>query len=246
MKRIGLFIIPYALFTVLLVICPLVTLGLNAFIDADGSFTLRHFAALGQKEVIFTFLYSFAVAMRVTVVSLILCYPAAYFLSRRKLGFSEHLVLFFILPMGVNMLLYSFSTIACLDILHIPAGRLALYIGMVINSLPFMLQPLYNCMSQIGNQYEEASSDLGAGRLMTFVRVIIPMSMPGIVSGVSMVLFPALSTFAVSELFTMNKVRLFGSVIESAFNTGLIGYGSAMSVLMLALVLTTQTLQRKK
>lgn len=246
MKRLGLFIIPYAVFSILLVICPLVTIGVNAFLDENGSFTLENFANLGSPEVRLTLLYSFAVAIRVTVLCLLLCYPAAYFLSRKKLGFSQQISLLFILPMGINMLLYTFSTVAVLDFLKIPPGRFALIIGLIINSMPFMMQPLYNCLSKIGSQYEEASADLGAGRLMTFFRVTVPLSMPGIISGVSMVLFPSLSTFAISELLTMNKVRLFGSVIESAFSSGLIGYGSAMSILMLALILLTQLLDRRK
>ena len=102
MKRLGLFIIPYAVFSILLVICPLVTIGVNAFLDENGSFTLENFANLGSPEVRLTLLYSFAVAIRVTVLCLLLCYPAAYFLSRKKLGFSQQISLLFILPMGIN------------------------------------------------------------------------------------------------------------------------------------------------
>ena len=240
MNRLGRFIFPYAIFMVLMVVVPLLILGGKVFWDAEGHFTLEYIKYLGSQEVRNTFLFSFGVALRTTVLCLLLAYPAGYFISRRKFGISEQILLFMILPMAVNMLLYTFSMLAVFDIAGIPLGNWALYIGLVTNYLPFVIQPIANCLKQIDESYEEASADLGAGRVTTFLRVILPLSMPGIVGGVSMVLLPSLSSFAISELLTMNKVRLFGSIIENSFNIGMIGYGAVMALMMFALIIVTE------
>ena len=240
MDRLGRFIFPYAIFMAVMVVVPLLILGGKVFWDPEGHFTLEYIKYLGTQEVRNTFLFSFGVAIRTTVLCLLLAYPAGYFISRRRFGFPEQILLFMLLPMAVNMLLYTFSRLALFDIAGIPLGNVTLYIGLVANYLPFVIQPIANCLKQVDESYEEASADLGASRAATFFRVILPLSMPGIVGGVSMVLLPSLSSFAISELLTMNKVRLFGSIIESSFNRGMIGNGAVMALMMFALIIVTE------
>lgn len=245
MKKNGRLIYPYAIFSIMLVIVPTLLLLVNAFYDQQGYFTWNNIEALAKEEVVNVFLYSFAIAIRVTVICIILSYPAAYFLSRKRLGFPGQMILFFLLPMGVNMLLNTFSMVAVIDILRIPRGGTALCLGLVYDFLPFMIQPIYNSMCQLDDSLIEASRDLGAGKLRTFFTVIVPISAPGVISGTMMVLLPAVSTFSVSELITMNNIKLFGSVIENSINRGMIGYGAALSLVMMLIIVTTELIVKK-
>lgn len=142
----------------------------------------------------------------------------------------------FILPMWVNILIRTLATVALFDFLDMPLGEGALIFGMIYNFLPFMLYPIYNTLQKMDKSLVEAAQDLGATPSQVFWKVILPLSMPGIMSGVIMVFMPTISTFAIAELLTMNNIKLFGSTIQENINNGMWNYGAALSLIMLLLM----------
>lgn len=228
--------IPYILFMVLLVVVPLFLVGYYALVDENG-FTWRYFEKFFlQPDAINTFIYSIGIAMITTIVCIVLGYPAAYFMANRKFGTPAMMAMLFILPMWINVLLRTLATVALFDFLNLPLGEGALIFGMVYNFLPFMIYPIYNTLQKMDPQLIEAASDLGARPHRVFLDVVLPLSMPGVYSGIVMVFMPTLSTFAISELLTMNNIKLFGSVIQENINAGLLNYGAALSLIMLIII----------
>ena len=229
---------PYALFLLLFVVLPLILIGVYAFMDTDNDFTIANFVKfVEQPEAIKTFIYSVAVAIVTTFFCILLGYPAAYILSNKELNRSKTMVLLFILPMWVNILIRTLATVSLFDITGIPLGEGALLFGLTYDFLPFMIYPIYNTMMKIDKNLIEAAQDLGANRKRVFLKVIFPLSMPGIVSGIMMVFLPTISTFAISELLTMNDIRLFGSIIqENIMLSDTMNYGAALSLLMLLII----------
>ena len=142
----------------------------------------------------------------------------------------------FILPMWINVLLRTLATVALFDFAHLPLGEGALVFGMVYNFLPFMVYPIYNTMLKMDGSLIEAAQDLGASPRKVFTEVFLPLSMPGVYSGIVMVFMPTISTFALAELLTMNNVKLFGTLIQENINAGLLGYGAALSLIVLILI----------
>jgi spermidine/putrescine transport system permease protein len=230
--------IPYAVFLVLFVLLPLVLIGVYAFMDNDGGFTIANFVQfVEQPEAFNTFIYSVAVAIVTTFFTILLGYPAAYILSNKEFNRSKTMVLLFILPMWVNVLIRTLATVSLFDITGIPLGEGALLFGLTYDFLPFMIYPIYNTMMKIDKSLIEAAQDLGANQLRVFLKVILPLSIPGVVSGIMMVFLPTISTFAISELLTMNDIRLFGSIIqENIMLSDTMNYGAALSLLMLLII----------
>ena len=142
----------------------------------------------------------------------------------------------FILPMWINVLVRTLATVALFDFLRLPLGEGALIFGMVYNFLPFMIYPIYNVLQKMDHSLIEAAEDLGATPRQVFTRVVFPLSMPGIISGVMMVFMPTISTFAISELLTMNNIKLFGTTIQENINNGMWHYGAALSLIMLIII----------
>jgi spermidine/putrescine transport system permease protein len=142
----------------------------------------------------------------------------------------------FILPMWINVLVRTLATGALFDFLRLPLGEGALIFGMVYNFLPFMIYPIYNVLQKMDHSLIEAAEDLGATPRQVFTRVVFPLSMPGIVSGIMMVFMPTISTFAISELLTMNNIKLFGTTIQENINNGMWHYGAALSLIMLIII----------
>ena len=232
--------LPYLIFLIIFVVVPLVLIFLYAFQDADGNFTLSNFAKfISSPEAANTFVYSIGVAIVTTVLCILLGYPAAYILSNSELCRSKVMVVLFILPMWINILVRTLATVALFDFLRLPLGEGALIFGMVYNFLPFMIYPIYNVMQKMDHSYIEAAQDLGAGPLTVFKKVVVPLSMPGVISGVMMVFMPTISTFAIAELLTMNNIKLFGTTIQENINNGLWNYGAALSLIMLVLIFAT-------
>ena len=120
--------------------------------------------------------------------------------------------------------------------MKLPLDEGALIFGMVYNFLPFMIYPIYNTMQKMDKSLIEAAQDLGANRYRVFRDVIMPLSVPGVYSGIVMVFMPTISTFAVSELLTMNKIKLFGTTIQENINAGMLNYGAALSLIMLIII----------
>ena len=229
--------IPYFIFLVIFVVVPLALIFLYAFQDADGNFTLSNFGKfISSPEAANTFVYSIGVAIVTTVLCILLGYPAAYILSNSELCRSKVMVVLFILPMWINILVRTLATVALFDFLSLPLGEGALIFGMVYNFLPFMIYPIYNVMQKMDHSYIEAAQDLGASPMTVFRKVVVPLSMPGVISGVMMVFMPTISTFAIAELLTMNNIKLFGTTIQENINNGMWEYGAALSLIMLIII----------
>ncbi|MBQ5594169.1 MAG: ABC transporter permease [Alistipes sp.] len=229
--------LPYVIFMAIFVVMPLVLIMIYAFQSKDGSFSMENFHRfINQPEAANTFIYSIGIALITTIICLVLGYPAAYILSRMKLSTARLVVMLFILPMWINLLVRTLATVALFDFLRLPLGEGALIFGMVYNFLPFMIYPIYNVLQKMDGSLIEAAEDLGATPRQVFTRVVFPLSTPGIVSGIMMVFMPTISTFAISELLTMNNIKLFGTTIQENINNGMWHYGAALSLIMLIII----------
>lgn len=229
--------IPYAIFLVLFVVVPLVLIMVYAFQAKDGGFSLENFQKfINQPEAANTFIYSIGIALITTIICIILGYPAAYILSRINSSTARVVVMLFILPMWINVLVRTLATVALFDFLRLPLGEGALIFGMVYNFIPFMIYPIYNVLQKMDHSLIEAAEDLGATPRQVFTRVVFPLSMPGVVSGIMMVFMPTISTFAIAELLTMNNIKLFGTTIQENINNGMWHYGAALSLIMLIII----------
>ena len=191
---------------------------------------------INQPEAANTFIYSIGIALITTLLCLLLGYPAAYILSRLKPSNASLVVMLFILPMWINVLVRTLATVALFDFLRLPLGEGALIFGMVYNFLPFMIYPIYNVLQKMDVSLIEAAEDLGATPRQVFTRVVFPLSVPGIVSGIMMVFMPTISTFAIAELLTMNNIKLFGTTVQENIYNGMWNYGAALSLIMLLLI----------
>ena len=232
--------IPYFIFLLIFVVLPLVLIFIYAFQDAEGNFTLRNFTKfITHAEAANTFVYSIGVAIITTILCILLGYPAAYILSNNELCRSKVMDVLFILPMWINILVRTLATVALFDFMRLPLGEGALIFGMVYNFLPFMIYPIYNTMQKMDHSYIEAAQDLGASPMKVFTKVMLPLSMPGVMSGIMMVFMPTISTFAIAELLTMNNIKLFGTTIQENINNGMWNYGAALSLIMLVIIFTT-------
>jgi spermidine/putrescine transport system permease protein len=136
--------------------------------------------------------------------------------------------------------------VALFDFIRVPLGQGALIFGMVYNFLPFMIYPIYNTMAKMDHSYIEAAQDLGANPVTVFRKVVIPLSMPGVMSGIMMVFMPTISTFAIAELLTMNTIKLFGTTIQENINNGMWNYGAVLSLIMLVFILAMEVFSDKK
>ena len=239
--------VPYALFLLVFVIVPLLLIVLYAFTDEGGAFTLANFRKfMMHPEAMNTFVYSIGIAVITTLVCLLLGYPAAYILSQKQFNTSRTMVVLFILPMWVNILIRTLATVALFDFLNLPLGEGALVFGMVYNFLPFMVLPIYNVLVKIDDNTINAARDLGAGTAQTFWYVMLPLSIPGIVSGITMVFVPALTTFVISNLLGGSKILLIGNVIEQEFTKGNNwNLGSGISLVMMIFILISMALIAK-
>ena len=233
--------IPYFIFLVLYVALPLLLVAMYAFQDNYGHFTFANISRMfTDTDAMSTFVVSLEVALENTLICLLLGYPAAFILSRKDLNKSAVTVILFILPMWINALMRTLATADLFGVLGFRLGKGTLLFGMVYDYLPFMIYPIYNVLLKMDNSYAEAASDLGATPVQVFTKVTLPLSMPGILSGVMMVFMPTVSTFAISEFLTNNKIKLFGTIIQENINSSMWNYGAALSFFMLIIIgLTT-------
>lgn len=229
--------LPYAIFLGIMVVVPMLLIIIYAFMGKDGGFSLENFERfINQPEAANTFIYSIGIALITTIICIVLGYPAAYILSRLNASLAKVVVLLFIIPMWVNVLVRTLATVALFDFMSLPLGEGALIFGMVYNFLPFMVYPIYNVLQKMDHSLIEAAEDLGATPRQVFLRVVFPLSTPGIVSGIMMVFMPTISTFAIAELLTMNNIKLFGTTIQENINNGMWEYGAALSFIMLIII----------
>jgi spermidine/putrescine transport system permease protein len=236
--------IPYVLYLGLFVLVPTLLIVWYAFTNNESQFSLGNFLKFwNQPEAMNTFIYSVIIALITTVLCLLLGYPAAYLLSQMETQRAKLLVMLFILPMWVNFLIRTLATVALFDFLKLPLGEAALIFGMVYNFLPFMIYPIYNVLQKTDKSLIEAAQDLGANPRQVFLKTTLPLSIPGISSGIIMVFMPVISTFAIAELLTINNIKLFGTVLQENIYYGMWNYGAALSLIMLIFVGVTSLIQ---
>ncbi len=235
---------PYIIFMLIFVILPLVLILVNAFLDADNNLTLNNFQKFfTSKSSLIVLGNSLFVGVITTVICLFLGYPLAYILSKMSSG--KIIVLLFVLPMWINFLIRTLATKAIFIAMGANLGMGTVLFGMVYNYLPFMILPLHTTLSSIDKSYIEAAQDLGADRSTVFFKTLLPLSVSGIISGITMVFIPTISTFAISQLLSNGKIFLFGDAIQMQFEQGLYGVGSIMSLVMLVFVLVSNFLMSK-
>ncbi|MBR3449980.1 MAG: ABC transporter permease [Bacteroidales bacterium] len=236
--------LPYFIFMVLFVVLPLVMILLYALQDGSGHFTLANVTRFfTDKDALSTFALSIEVAIENTLLCILIGYPTAYILADNKLNRSAVTVVLFILPMWVNALMRTLATAELFSMAGIQLGKGTLLFGMCYDYLPFMIYPIYNQLKKMDNSLSEAAQDLGATPGQVFRKVTLPLSMPGVWSGVMMVFMPTVSTFAISEFLTNNKIKLFGTIIQENINNSMWNYGAALSLIMLLIILITTLLQ---
>jgi len=236
--------IPYILFLALFVLVPLILIIFYAFTNNEGQFSLSNFGKFfKQPEALNTLIYSVIIAFITTLLCLLLGYPVAYILSKMESRKARMLVMLFILPMWINFLIRTLATVALFDFLKLPLGEGALIFGMVYNFLPFMIYPIYNILQKTDKSLIEAAQDLGANPRQVFLKTVLPLSLPGISSGIIMVFMPVISTFAIAELLTINNIKLFGTTLQENIYYGMWNYGAALSLIMLVFVGITSLLQ---
>ena len=229
--------IPYFIFLILFVILPLVLVVVYAFQSNEGGFTFSNIGKFfSDSDAISTFALSLEVAIENTLICILLGYPAAYILADKQLNRSAVTIVLFILPMWINALMRTLATTELFNMLGFTLGKGTLLFGMAYDYLPFMIYPLYNILQKMDKSYGEAAEDLGATPLQVFTKVTLPLSMPGVMSGVMMVFMPTVSTFAISEFLTNNKIKLFGTIIQENINSSMWNYGSALALIMLIII----------
>ena len=238
------FSIPYILFLLLFVVIPLVLILVNAFLDNGNNLTLDNFKTFfTSKSSLVVLGNSLLVGIITTALCLIIGYPVAYFLSKMSSG--RILVLLYIIPMGVNFLIRTLATKAIFIALGVELGMGTVLFGMVYNYLPFMILPLHTTLSGIDKSYIEAAQDLGEDKATVFLKTTLPLSVSGILSGITMVFIPTISTYAISQLLSNGKIFLFGDSIQLSFEQGMYGVGSIMSLVMLVFVLLSNFIMNK-
>ncbi|MBR1574554.1 MAG: ABC transporter permease [Bacteroidales bacterium] len=238
--------LPYFIFLVLFVVVPLVLIVVYALQDASGHFSFSNITKFfTDKDALSTFALSIEVALENTALCILIGYPVAYILADKSLNRSAVTVVLFILPMWVNALMRTLATAELFTMAGITLGKGTLLFGMCYDYLPFMIYPIYNQLAKMDKSYAEAAEDLGAKPLQVFTKVTLPLSMPGVVSGVMMVFMPTVSTFAISEFLTNNKIKLFGTIIQENINNSMWNYGAALSLVMLVIIGITTFLQGK-
>ena len=229
--------LPYFIFLVLFVVLPLVLIAYYALTDESGAFTMKNLMAFfTDGKIMNSFLVSMEVALENTIICILLGYPVAYILADKSLNKSAVTAVLFILPMWINALMWTIATAEIFSWLGIGLGKGTLLFGMAYDYLPFMIYPIYNVLNKMDPSYREAAQDLGANSMTVFFKVTLPLSLPGIVSGVMMVFMPTVSTFAVSEILTNNTIMLFGSVIQEQFYNMMWNQGAALSLMMLIII----------
>ena len=257
------FAIPYVIWMALFVVAPILIVVIYAFSSASGGFTLANFARMGTYAVVFT--RSFKLAIIATIICLLIGYPVSYIMSKEGPRFQRIAMVLIMLPMWMNFLLRTYSWMSILENngllnqLFQKIGRIALYnqvfgtdlsyfrlintqgavvLGMVYNYLPFMILPIYSVIIKLDRSLIEAAHDLGANTFNVFRRVILPLSLPGVLSGITMVFVPSVSTFAISKMLGGGTEMMLGDLIEQQFLGGAYNpqLGAAISLVMMVIV----------
>lgn len=252
---------PYAIWMLMFTLVPLVFVVYYAFTTKAGDVTIQNFAKVFTPGNLQVLVDSLRLALFCTVLCLFLGFPAAYFLSGKDFSHNQTLVVLILVPMWMNFLLRTYAMMTILEnngvlntvltAIGLPKVSLigteaAVLMGMVYNFLPFMVLPIYTVLKKLDRRVIEAAEDLGANPMQVFVKVVIPLSVPGVVSGITMVFMPAVTTFAISRLLGSGMIYLVGDMIEDYYITFTNRQvGSALSLVMLVLVMLSIGLLRR-
>ena len=271
-NRLSRLAVPYVVWMALFVVAPIVMIVVYAFTAAGGGFTLENFSRMGLYGVVFV--RSFKLALIATVICLIIGYPVSYMMSKEGPRFQRAAMVLIMLPMWINFLLRTYSWMSILENNGLlnqffqKIGLIGLYnsltganltyfpmmntqgavvLGMVYNYLPFMILPIYSVIVKLDGSLIEAARDLGASSLAVFRRVILPLSLPGVLSGITMVFVPSVSTFAISKMLGGGTELLLGDLIEQQFLGGAYNpqLGAAISLVMMIIVVVCMVVMNR-
>lgn len=250
---------PHILWAVLFIVAPMIFVLYFAFTDENGHFSFANIASLAQYGDVFVL--SIAFALIATVVCLLIGYPLAYFMSRQSPRAQKVLMVLVMLPMWCNLLIRTYALMALLDnggllnslLEKIGIGKVAIVgtnfgviLGMIYDFLPYMVLPIFTAMTKLDKRYIEASHDLGCNGWQTMTRVIMPLTVSGVISGITMVFVPSISTFYISQKLGAGKIDLVGDTIERLFqNPSTYNVGAAMSLVMMVLIIISMRIMNR-
>ena len=250
---------PYLVWSAIFIIAPLLFVLYFAFTDSEGAFTFKNIASLSSYSQ--TFAMSLSFSLIATTVCLLIGYPLAYCMSRMSERSRNILVVLLMLPMWISLLIRTYSLMALLDngglvssfLVKLGFQKLtfigtdgAVILGMIYDFLPYMVLPIYTSLTKLDKRYLEASADLGCNSIKTLVKVMLPLTMPGIISGVTMVFVPSISTFYISQKLGGGSFDLIGDTIERQFQNAVTYHtGAAISLVMMILILISLAIMNK-
>lgn len=252
---------PYLVWSIAFIIIPLIMVIYYGFSTKEFDFTLSNVKSIARPVHLKALWLSLKLGFISTAICLILAYPLASILVNSKIKSNSFLVFIFILPMWMNFLLRTLAWQTLLDkngvingilsTLHLPSLNIintptAIVLGMVYNFLPFMVLPIYNTLVKIDKDVINAARDLGANEIQTFLRITLPLSMPGVISGITMVFVPSLTTFVISDILGGSKILLIGNIIEQEFITANNWHtGSGLSMVLMVFIIISMALMTK-
>lgn len=253
---------PYLLWMIVFTLVPLLFVFYYGFTDSDGSFTISNITAIADKIHLEALGLSLLLAFLSTAICLLLAYPLALILSKNSSNSRSFVIFIFILPMWINFLLriiairlliadngiinniLSFFHLSSMNIMYTPA---AIVLGMVYDYFPFMVLPIYNALIKIDRNLLDAAGDLGANSWKKFIKVIFPLSIPGVVSGITMVFVPSISEFVIADILGGGKILLIGNIIEQEFNRGNNwNLGSGISIVLMIFIFISMMIADRK
>ena len=250
---------PHIVWMVMFIVAPMLFVLYFAFTDTEGNFTFANITSLGEYSNVF--ILSIAFALIATVICLIIGYPLAYFMAKSSPRAQKILLVLLMLPMWCNLLIRTYALMALLDnggLLNaflagigadkweIVGSDFGVILGMVYDFLPYMVLPIFTVMTKLDKRYIEAASDLGCNSIQTMTKVIMPLTVSGVISGITMVFVPSISTFYISQKLGAGKIDLIGDTIERLFqNTSTYNVGAAISLIMMILILISVAVMNK-
>ena len=250
---------PHIVWTILFILAPMMFVLYFAFTDGDGNFSFSNMASLAQYSNVFVL--SLAFALIATAVCLLIGYPLAYFMAKSSPRVQKIMLVLLMLPMWCNLLIRTYALMALLDnggllnallekiglpTVSIVGTNFGVILGMIYDFLPYMVLPIFTVMTKLDKRYIEASYDLGCNSLQTLTRVIIPLTTSGVISGVTMVFVPSISTFYISQKLGAGKIDLVGDTIERLFqNTSTYNVGAALSLVMMVLIIISSLIMNR-
>lgn len=252
---------PHMVWTLLFIIAPLLFVVYYAFTDSEGSFTFDNILKAVEPDYMVIFFRSISLALIATFICLIIAYPMAYAISRSKANTQKIMIMLVMLPMWMNFLIRTYSWMSILEDtgfinqllmkiglepIHMINTSGAVVLGMVYNFLPYMILPIYTVMVKIDNRLIEAAHDLGCNNFSVMTKVILPLSISGVVSGVTMVFVPSISTFYISQKLGGGNFDLIGDTIERQFQTAYnYNLGAAISLILMVLILISMAVMNR-